>query len=310
MKYIYTIYKTGNFSRAAKELYLTQPTLTLAVQKVEKQLGMPIFERKTKPISLTEAGKRYIDTAKKVLELEKDLTLQLDDLASLQVGSLNLGGTHYVNSYILPPILAKFHQTYPKIEINVLESTSYKLIDLLQDSTIDLTFNCVPALEKPFKRIPAFTDMVLLAVPRSFIDNEKILPYALTAQDILEKKHLEQLCPSIDLKPFSHLPFIALTKGNNLYERCRTFFIEADTESQVIMTVTQLVTAYHLTLAGVGATFISDLMVKPTDTDIFYFKLPSVHALRHFNAIMLNHAYLSHAKKAFLHTVHQFYPLP
>ena len=70
MNYIYEIYKTGSFSKAAKNLYLTQPALSIAVKKEEKELGQPIFDRSSSSIRLTEAGKAYIESMETIRKTE------------------------------------------------------------------------------------------------------------------------------------------------------------------------------------------------------------------------------------------------
>ena len=69
MKYIYQVYEEGSFSRAAQRLYMTQPALSIAVQKVEESIGMPLFDRSRRPLKLTAAGQIYIDAVKKMNEI-------------------------------------------------------------------------------------------------------------------------------------------------------------------------------------------------------------------------------------------------
>ena len=80
MKYIYQVYTDGSFSRAAEHLYLTQPALSIAVQKVEESIGMPLFDRSRRPLQLTAAGEIYIGTIKKIMGLEQDLDRQIQDI--------------------------------------------------------------------------------------------------------------------------------------------------------------------------------------------------------------------------------------
>ena len=71
MRYIYKIYKEGSFSKAAKDLYISQPSLSATLKKVEQKIGMPLFERSTNPIQLTECGKQYIKTAEQLINFWK-----------------------------------------------------------------------------------------------------------------------------------------------------------------------------------------------------------------------------------------------
>ena len=106
MKYIYQIYKYGNLSKAAESLFLTQPALSMALKKIEKSLGRALFDKTERPFRLTEAGKIYIQAIEKMIRLEADLDQKLHDLNCRETGSLRIGGSHYINSYILPPLLS------------------------------------------------------------------------------------------------------------------------------------------------------------------------------------------------------------
>ena len=83
MKYIYTVYQCGSFSKAAEKLFLTQPALSISVQKAEHEVGMPLFNRDKKPLELTEAGMIYIQKIEQIQHLEQELAMQLNDLCVL-----------------------------------------------------------------------------------------------------------------------------------------------------------------------------------------------------------------------------------
>lgn len=162
MKYIYTVYQKGSFSKAAEALFMTQPALSISVQKVENEIGMPLFNRDKKPLELTEAGKLYVEKIQQIQHLENELSQQLNDLTSLQTGNLRVGGSHYFNSYILPPVIADFKKKWPGINLLLTEAGSYELLDMLKEDLIDLTFNCTPDSHRQIRagcldfRIPFF----------------------------------------------------------------------------------------------------------------------------------------------------------
>lgn len=116
MRYVYQIYLDGSFSKAAKSLYITQPALSMAIQKVEADIGMPIFDRSTRPLTLTHAGHIYINTIKDIMLLEDNLHNHINDIQNLKCGSLILGGTHYINAHILPDILQAL---FPVTQISI-----------------------------------------------------------------------------------------------------------------------------------------------------------------------------------------------
>ena len=94
MDYVYAVWQEKSFSGAARKLFVSQPALSASVRKVEKELGLPIFDRSTSPLQLTDAGRAYIDAAERIFRIRKDLKSYCDDLAGLESGTLSLGGTN------------------------------------------------------------------------------------------------------------------------------------------------------------------------------------------------------------------------
>ena len=300
MRYIYTVYQKGSFSKAAAALYLTQPALSIAVQKVEAEIGMPLFDRNHQPLRLTEAGEIYIQKVRQIQALEDDMRRQFNDLSGLNTGSMRIGGSHYFNSYVLPPVLAIYMDRHPGIRLELVEAGSFELVGLLREHAIDMTFSCSPLYEDDFDRSPAFQDTVLLAVPAAYPVNRELKDFALTGVDVLAKRHTRLSCPAIRLEAFGSTPFILLTSGNNLHARSEHFFETAGIKPQVKLEVAQLVTAYHLARAGLGATFISDILVTDPGEDTLYYKINSSQAIRHFDLVLPKGSYVSNALREFI----------
>lgn len=307
MKYIYTVYQKGSFSKAAEALFMTQPALSISVQKVENEIAMPLFNRDKKPLELTEAGKLYIEKIQQIQHLETELSQQLNDLTSLQTGSLRIGGSHYFNSYILPPVIADFKKKWPGIDLQLTEAGSYELLDMLKEDQIDLTFNCTPDPHDKLRRVPGFRDTILLAVSTRFPVNDRLTSAALTTSDILSRSYQESGCPSVTMETFADTPFILLSPGNNLYSRSMAFFDDASIHPPLAMQVSQLVTAYHLAQSGIGATFISDWMVTGKHPEMVYYKIDSPLAARVFDIVTPGKNYLSNAQKAFIQLFQEYY---
>lgn len=95
MEYVYAVYQELSFSKAAQRLFITQPALSNKIKKIELQIRMPLFDRSTTPISLTAAGRAYINAAEKIMAIEKDLELQLAELSINHSGSISVGGAAF-----------------------------------------------------------------------------------------------------------------------------------------------------------------------------------------------------------------------
>ncbi len=307
MKYIYMVYQKGSFSKAAQALYMTQPALSIAVQRVEAEIGMPLFRRDRQPLELTEAGKLYIEKIRQMEVLEHELEQQLQDLSQLKTGTLRIGGSHYFNSYVLPPVLAQYQAKWPGVHLVLTEGGSARLLALLNERQIDLTFHCMPAPHERFHRIPAFRDTILLAVPWVFPVNRQLSYCALTAEDVLAGTHRKEGCPAADLRQLADTPFLLLTPGNNLRDRALSFFQEAGITPPVVMELSQLVTAYHLASAGLGAVFISDRLVGNRGEKMLYYPLRSPLATRTFDIVLPGKTYVSQAQKVFVQLFCDYY---
>lgn len=300
MKYIYQIYLDGSFSKAAKSLFITQPALSMAVQKIEAELGMAIFDRSTRPLSLTHAGHIYINTVKDIMQLEDNMHKHIDDIQNLNCGSLILGGTHYVNAHILPDILLGFHSKYPNIDLRILEHGSSVLIHMLEEHQLDFYFSCDPKLISTFPGYKVFTDQLLLAVPEAYAINEELKDYSFSADDICSLAHLSPEHPPISLSMFKDLPFLLLFEGSNFYERATSMFDEVGLVPNIKLQLSQSVTAFRFAAAGLGATFVVDRLVKKTDDRLKYYKIDSAYVKRHNYLLHPRHKYVTVAMNAFV----------
>ncbi len=301
MQYIYQVYQDGSFTKAAEKLYLTQPALSIAIRQEEKRMGMALFDRSRRPLGLTPAGEAYIRAVERMKYLEDDLGRELEDLHDLRTGRLHIGGTHYLNCFLLVEVLAGFSRRYPGIRMEVSEDSSARLAKRLERRELDLTFSCAPEQIERFKHQPAFFDNILLAVPRQMPLAGRLAESALSAEDVQAGRHLLTDCPRVPLKEFQDLEFILLQKGNNLYDRSLCMFNEAGFTPKVKMALSQLVTAYRFADNGLGAAFVSDRIVYSIPSKrLLFFSIASQQVNRLFYTLLPQKNYTAHAVKAFI----------
>ncbi len=306
-EYILTVYEKGSFSKAAQALYLTQPALSIAIQKVEAEIGMPLFDRSQKPLALTEAGHVYIEKLKQMRVLENELHTQLLDLTSMKSGSLRIGATSYHLSCILPPVLLRYKQAYPGVSLEIVELASYELKEQLRDQQIDITFASHWSKDDPFTPHPVFQDRLLLAVPAELPINRELKRLAMTCRDIRAGRHLDPSQPSVDPLRFDGVPFILLEPKYDLRMRADTFFQDAGFVPDICMEVAQIVTAYALAQEGMGATVVPDRAVVGNQEKTVFYKLSHPRAIRNMNVITNNRSYLSCATERFIEMLADYY---
>ena len=105
------------FSKAAANLFISQPSLSANVKRVEKKVGFPIFDRSTKAAFFDGVRKRYIRCVEEILAVEKGFSQFVYDFDNLETGTLTLGGSNLFSSWILPSLISNFAPRYPNIRI-------------------------------------------------------------------------------------------------------------------------------------------------------------------------------------------------
>mgnify|MGYP000279200109 CR=1 FL=1 len=300
-EYIYTIYQEGSFTRAAERLFITQPALSIAIRKIEARIGMPLFVRNRRPVQLTPAGQLYLKAIRKMQHLENDLDREvLEYSPSEGILSFRKKLVEYYHKFNID-LLAAFAETYPRIHLKLVEEGSDDLLSLLEKEELDLTFSCDPTtIRRHSHHYRAFQDQILLAVPRALTLPGSAVSVALTCQDVLEGRASHPDCPSVPLSLFRDLPFILLTPGNNLHQRCQILFREAGFTPHVKLMLSQLATAYRLAEHGLAATFVSDAMVSRDSETLLFFRLSDRECIRTFHALLPDREFTPYAVRALI----------
>lgn len=259
--YVYEVYKAGSFSKAAKNLFISQPALSTAVRKIEAQVGNQLFNRSSSPITLTEAGKAYIHALEQIMDIEYRLSNELLELSDLRSGHLNIGGANFFSSCMLPPIIKIFTAAYPGISLEITELDSLDLYRLALENHIDLIIDSGQYDTDLFTSHHLMTEQVLLGVPAGHPFNEAHKSYRLTYEDIQNNRHLEAE-GSINLSKLSEETFLFLSKGHDLYARGMEICQDYGFIPSHVLYLNQLMTAYNLGTYGIGPVFVTDTLVK------------------------------------------------
>lgn len=301
-EYVYEVYKTRSFSKAASNLYISQPSLSATIKKIENRLGSPIFDRSSNPIQLTDCGQKYIQSIQRIMDMECEFENYINNLNELRTGNLTIGGSNLFSSYILPPLLSTFMKKYPLIDIKLIEANTKSLEKQLCSGTLDLVIDNYSFSTDTYNRHFFCKEELLLAVPSTFLCNQDLIDYQLTAQDIIDKKHLQEDAPNVSLKHFKEEPFILLRAGNDTRERSTQLFKNAQISPSIALKLDQQATAYHVACYGMGITFISDTLISkvPADSRIVYYKLNDSTSYRNIYFYHKRTKYITRAMEEFL----------
>ena len=303
-EYVYEVYKERSFSRAAKNLFISQPALSVTVKRIEKKIGAPIFDRSTNPITLTECGEKYIEVIKQYMDLQNGFMNYLSNLEELNVGSIRVGGSSLFASCILPPIIARFNSRYPRVRINVTEANTPLLDQQLMDGDLDLIIdNFVFDADTHDSELFRMENLVL-AVPVSFSVNDELLRFQLTAEDIVSRRFLSDDVPAVPFEAFEKEPFILLKSGNDTRDRAMQIFAAHNIKPNVLLSLDQQMTSYNVACSGIGIAFVTDTLIMSTyrNPNVIFYKLDPAYSRRALCFFHKKGKYVTHAMKEFLKT--------
>jgi DNA-binding transcriptional LysR family regulator len=140
LKIFHTVIQSGSFSRAAQSLFLTQSSISQHIDSLEKQLGVQLFIRGNRGVSLTSDGKRLEKYADKLLKLTVEMERDLTRVENLEDGRLRIGATIHTAGYMLPEWLQKLQQSYPRIKVSLVTDEEMNILRNLAIGSLDLGF--------------------------------------------------------------------------------------------------------------------------------------------------------------------------
>lgn len=144
LRYVTAIAKHQNFTRAAEELYISQSALSQYMNALENELGLKLFDRSEKKYIPTYAGQRYLEYARRILDIKSGLDAEISDIIKRDVGVLNIGLPNMRCAFMLPKTLPQFSKEYPNVKVNIFEGTSSAIDVKLVEGDIDLAFYSKP----------------------------------------------------------------------------------------------------------------------------------------------------------------------
>lgn len=306
--YIYEIYKEKSFTKAANNLFISQPALSAAVRKVEEELQIKIFDRSASPLALTLEGEAYIKAVKEMYNIKKDYENNVIDLFNLNVGSIRISGANFISSYVIPKIILPFSKKYPTINIELLESNSKTLINELTNDNIDLLID-YSIDEKLIESYPLFNETILLCVPKQLKINSELLDYSLNSEDIRNDVHFSDNIKKINLYDFKNENFLMLKSGNSMNNHGFDICHESGFDPKVSIYFDQLVTSYNMASSGLGVCFVTDTLIKevPQSDTLLYYKLDSKHVTRTVYILHKKRGYINRLIKEFINVAIETY---
>lgn len=306
-KYVYEVYKERSFTKAAQNLYISQPSLSARIKKIEEIIGEPLFDRSTTPLQLTEIGKVYIEAAEEITQIEQRVENYINDLAGLKTGNLAVGASTLFAAYVVPSLITQFNQKFPDVHIQLIEGNTAELEEMLGSNALDFVIDNYHYDSILYNKELYCEENILLAVPKHFAVNEELGMYQLSYKNIKNKNYLNQKYPAVPLGRFADLPFIMLTQGNDTRTRGDRLCRNVGFKPNIVLEFNQQSTAYMASSTQLGATFISDILVSqlPTFENLVYYKLDGEEAKRKVFFYYKTHKYKTRVMEEFIRMMHE-----
>ena len=152
LSYIIAVDTHKSFARAAEACFVTQPTLSMQIRKLEEEMGVILFDRSKKPVMTTQMGNKIIEQAKVVLKEMEQINVLIDSQKEEVSGELRLGIIPTISPYLLPLFLANFSEAYPKVQLVIEELLSDEILQKLDQDLLDIGILVAPESIKPHRK--------------------------------------------------------------------------------------------------------------------------------------------------------------
>ncbi|WP_312200574.1 LysR family transcriptional regulator [Anaerospora hongkongensis] len=241
MEYFQMVCRLNNLTRAAERLHVAQPAISVAMQKLEEELGVQLFSRSQKQFTLTTEGQIFLARVEDILSRTQDAILEMHEYRELRKGTIKLGVPPMIGSYLFPHIFAGFKQVYPSLDLSVIEEGSLAIRGMLERDELDLgiviTCHMSPLLQSEL--ITSGEILVCLSPFHPLAGVEKV-----------------------DFAQLRQEPFILLKEDTYhrqvILQQCKRHNFEPN----IILASSQIDTIRGLVARGVGISFLFDVVAR------------------------------------------------
>jgi len=247
LQYFMEVTRSGSFTRAANQLYITQPAISRIIKSLEDELGMPLFIRSRKQLSLTDAGRVLYEHAQIFDQQFELLKTELDQLSTLKKGHIRIGLPSIVNSFFFSELIASFHQEYPEITFQMVEDGSKRIEEKVISDTLDFGVVVLPEEHDQFDYYSFVQESLKLVVPAS----HHLVPYQ-----------------TVSLKELKEEDFIMFNQDFALRDRIINACSEAGFSPRVISETSQLDFIEEMVASGLGITLLPESTCAELTMDV------------------------------------------
>ncbi len=244
MKYLAALAKYTHFGKAAKKCFVSQPTLSMQIKKLEDRLGVQLLERTNKSVRLTEAGVQMAEHAFNVLREVDAMKEKAQAMKDPFTGQVNLGIIPTCAPYFLPLVFPSLSELYPNLKIFLTEAQTPFLLDELKSGKLDIAIMGFPVKDSHLNSEILYCEELLLALPKNHNWSNK---------------------KNIDTKELSGENLLLLTDGHCLRDQALSLCEENNAQEIPNFKATSLETLRHMVASGIGMTLMPQLACRKDD---------------------------------------------
>lgn len=245
--YVKTVAEEKSISKAARRLFMAQPSLSQSIQRIEEGLGTPLFNRTNSGLTLTFAGERYCHMATQILKMYEDFELEISDINNLRTGRVHIGITNHLGTLMLAPVLPRYREICSYIELYIHEENTADLERMLLSGEIDFAI-----MHAPGETAPSQLEYDILGRD-PFV--AAIAPNHPLTEKAIEKPGYPY--PVLDLKLLKDEPFLMLRREQRIRQITDAVLSRAGiSQPKTVLTLKNFETAQRLAAQGLGITLI------------------------------------------------------
>ncbi len=241
LEYFQMASRLKNITRAAERLNVSQPNITVAIKKLETELGIKLFDRSQKQLSLTPEGNIFLNRIELALRSIQDAVLEVNDYKQLQKGTIKIGIPSMIGAYLFPKIFSSFQQLYPHLDIYLYEVGSMTTREQLERDDLDFGIVIISDASASLQLLPMSRNQIVACIP---------------------EKHPLASKNSISINDVANADLIMLKEGSFLRQLVLSKIKRANIMPEIVLESNQIETVKGLIASNVGIAFLLDFIVK------------------------------------------------
>jgi DNA-binding transcriptional LysR family regulator len=285
LEFFVTVVEEGSFSKAAERVFRTQPAVSIAIRRLEEEIGAPVFERSQKTPALTEVGELVYDYAKRILSLRDQTSEAVSELKSLKRGRVRIGANESTSLYLLPHLILDYRALYPTVMVEIFRYSSERLTREVLDRNVDFALLAFEPVDSDLESFPVLRDELVL---------------------ITHPEHRIAKLGSVTIEDLGNEPFLAHNVKTGSRYRVMETFAQHHTPLNITLELATIETIKRFVQLKIGLAFVPRMCVSEELERGSLVSVP-VEDLSYVRTLWVTHRRgmtFSHAAAAFLAILH------